>query len=37
MVTMGGPIRLVRLNATGVALMTNLGYVIALNGEMFAQ
>jgi hypothetical protein len=37
MVTMGGPTRLVRLDATSVALVTNLGYVVALNGGMFAQ
>jgi hypothetical protein len=37
MVTLGGPIRLVRLNATAVAFVTSLGYVIALNGEMFAR
>jgi hypothetical protein len=37
LVTLGGPIRLVRLNVTGVALVTDLGYVIALNGKMLAQ
>lgn len=34
---MGGPIRLVRLNSSTVAMVTELGYVTVLNGAMFAQ
>jgi hypothetical protein len=35
--SMEGPIRLVRVNSTTVAMVTELGYVTVLDGGMFAQ